>query len=51
MPRSSPFMTVVLMPTAGHILRANRNMGFSFRIPLSKSCLFVFLAAANLFLL
>jgi hypothetical protein len=32
-----PFMTVVLIPTAGHMESANRNMGFSFNSPLKTS--------------
>jgi hypothetical protein len=37
-PSSNPFMTLVLSPTAGHMLRAKRNMGFSFNRPFKNSC-------------
>jgi hypothetical protein len=33
-PRRRPFITVVLIPTAGHMERAKRKMGFSFNMPL-----------------
>jgi len=46
-----PFMTVVLIPTAGHMESAKRKMGFSFRIPFETSWKFVFVVAGNVFLL
>ena len=49
-PSISPFITVVLIPTAGHMERANRKMGFSVKMPLNNNCVFVFLLTGNLFL-
>jgi hypothetical protein len=44
-----PFITLVLIPTAGHMERAKRNIGFSFRIPLDTNWKFVFVVAGNVF--
>jgi hypothetical protein len=50
-PSMTPFITVVLIPTAGHMERANRKMGFSVKMPLKSNCAFVFFLTGNLSLL
>jgi hypothetical protein len=37
-PSIRPLMTVVEIPTAGHIESANLNIGFSLRMPFATSC-------------
>jgi hypothetical protein len=44
-----PFITVVLIPTAGHIESTSRKMGFSLSIPLTTSCRFVLSVATVTF--
>ena len=46
-PSRRPFITVVLIPTAGHMERAKRKMGFSFNMPLITNWEFVFVVAGN----
>lgn len=45
MPNISPFLTVVLIPTAGHIDRASLKIGFSFNRPFRTSSVLDFLVA------
>ena len=50
-PSKSPLATVVLIPTAGHMLNARRKMGFSLSSPLVTSCMWVLVVAATIIFL